>query len=79
MISFRGNYISDIEIFKDVKIFFLQEIDLSENQINNIDVLNNDNIFGEVKYLDLRDNEIDFDLEINKLIVNKFKNRIIIK
>ena len=79
MISFRGNYINDIEVFKDVKIHYLQEIDLSENQINNIDVLNNDNIFGEVKYLDLRDNDIDFDLENNKIIVNKFKNKIIIE
>jgi len=77
MISFRGNCISDIEVFKDVKIYYLQEIDLSENQINNIDVLNNDNIFGEVKYLDLRDNDIDFDSENNKIIVNKFKNKII--
>ena len=79
IISFRGNYINSIEVFKDVRIYYLQEIDLSENQINNIDVLNNDNIFGEVKYLDLRDNDIDFDLENNKIIVNRFKNKIIIE
>ena len=79
IISFRGNYINSIEVFKDVKIYYLQEIDLSENRINNIGVLNNDNIFGEVKYLDLRDNDIDFDLENNKIIVNRFKNKIIIE
>ena len=81
IMSFRENKIIDIGVFNESKIYCLQETDLSENEINNIEVFNNEEIFSSIKYINLRDNDIDIDIEDekNKIIIEKFKNKIEIK
>ena len=79
-LNLSKNDIKDIGIIKEIlnSCNNLEKIDLSENQIDSLKVLDNEEIFknNNLKEIIIRNNKLDYNSPEVKNILNKYKTRI---
>ena len=79
-LNLSDNNINDISVIKEINNLCcnIEKIDLSNNQISNINALDNEKIINNlnIKEINLRHNKINYNSTEVKNILNKYKSRI---